>query len=82
MPDVATPQPLSEQVEESVSGMFDPEVLDPELTLKCRYLYLHSKVQSIQHRGEEPSPKHTELLEDLESQLLDAGIRPSNLLKP
>jgi len=82
MPDVATPDPISEQVENLASGMFDPEVLGAELTLKCRYLYLHAKIEAIQDRGDSPSDRLMNKLDELSEQLMEAGIRPSSLLHP
>jgi len=82
MPDVATPDPIGDQVEALAGGMFDPEVLGAELTLKCRYIYLHAKIEAIQGRGGEPSERLLDKLDELSEQLVEVGIRPSSLLDP
>jgi hypothetical protein len=77
---VATPKPLSDQIEQLVGELFDEEVLGQELALKCRYSYLHGRIQSQQDKNEEIDESDMQMLNRLEEQLMDAGIRPSTVL--
>jgi len=47
---VATPKPLSDQIEDLAGELFDEEVLGETLALKCRYSYLHGRIQSRQDK--------------------------------
>jgi len=77
---VATPKPLSDQIEELAGELFDEEVLGETLALKCRYSYLHGRIQSRQDKNEEVDGANMQMLNDLEEQLMDEGIRPSTVL--
>ena len=80
MPDFSTPAPISDQIEDLAGGLFDPEVLGRELTLKCRYSYLHGKIKSAQENGKPVDDRHMQKLNELEDKLMDNGIRPSTVI--
>lgn len=80
MPDVMTPKPIGDQIEDLAEELFDSEVLGEDLALKCRYAYLHGKIKTVQNKSEEPDDRHMEMLNDIENRLMDAGIRPSTVL--
>lgn len=80
MPNVATPTPIGDQIEDLAGGLFDPEVLGKELTLRCRYSYLHGKISEAQKKGDKVDDRHMQKLNDLEEKLMDEGIRPSTVL--
>jgi len=78
---VATPKPLSDQIEELAGELFDEEILGDTLALKCRYSYLHGRIQSRQDKNEEVDDANMQMLNDLEEQLMDEGIRPSSVIE-
>jgi len=80
MPDVMTPKPIGDQIEDLAGELFDPEVRGEDLALKCRYAYLHGKIKTVQTKGEEPDDRHMEMLNEMEERLMDVGIRPSTVL--
>jgi hypothetical protein len=78
---VATPKPLSDQIEELAGELFDEEILGETLALKCRYSYLHGRIQSRQDKNEEVDDANMQMLNDLEEQLIGEGIRPSSVIE-
>lgn len=78
---VATPKPLSDQIEELAGELFDEEILGDTLALKCRYSYLHGRIQSRQDKNEEVDDANMQMLNDLEEQLIGEGIRPSSVIE-
>jgi len=78
---VATPKPLSDQIEELAGELFDEEILGDTLALKCRYSYLHGRIQSRQDKNEEVDDANMQMLNDLEEQLMGEGIRPSSVIE-
>jgi len=78
---VATPKPLSDQIEELAGELFDEEILGDTLALKCRYSYLHGRIQSRQDKNEGVDDANMQMLNDLEEQLMDEGIRPSSVIE-
>lgn len=80
MPSVASPAPIGDQIEDLAGGLFDPEILGRELTLKCRYSYLHGKISATQEKGRKVNDRYMQKLNDLEEKLMDEGIRPSTVL--
>jgi len=78
---VATPKPLDELIGEVLEERFNADVLGETLALKCRYSYLHGRIQSRQDKNEEVDEANMQMLNDLEEQLMDEGIRPSNVIE-
>jgi len=78
---IATPKPLSDQIEDLAGELFDEEILGDTLALKCRYSYLHGRIQSRQDKNEEVDDANMQMLNDLEEQLIGEGIRPSSVIE-
>lgn len=79
MPNVATPAPISDAVEETATGMFG--VLDEDLKIKCRYHYAQAKIEARQKQGEKVPPSLMERHEEIEQTLKDRGISPATLIR-
>ena len=76
-----TPDRIGDHIEEVSEGLFGKKLSDPELTLKCRYLYVSAKIEAKQRRNEDPSQRLLEKHDELEQTLKNAGVTPSFLLK-
>jgi hypothetical protein len=72
------PKPLSDAIEQQAKELFG--TLPDQLKLKCRYMYLHGKIEAIQQRGGTPAERYMRKLDDLEEKLSQAGIEVSSLL--
>jgi len=77
MPDFSTPQPVSEVMDED---LFDGGHLPDDLRLKCRYHYVHERIQNKQDRDEDVPERLMDTLNELEKRLMDEGMRPSDVL--
>lgn len=75
-PRITTPDPLSEQIEETVSDLFAEGHLDPGLVVKCRYQYVYAKIQQRQKRNKDIPDGLKKLYNDLEEELEDRGFTP------
>ena len=79
--DVQAPDRIGDHIEEVSEGLFGKKLSDPMLTLKCRYLYVHGKIEARQQRGKDVSPALSDKHDELEQRLKNAGVTPSFLLK-
>lgn len=79
MPDVATPKPISDAVEESAAKLFGS--LEGDLALKCRFQYAQAKIEARQQRGKDVPPSLLERHGEIEGELKDRGYSPSSLIK-
>jgi len=79
MTDVATPQPISDAVEEQAAKLFGS--LEGDLALKCRFQYAHAKVEARQERGKDVPQSLLERHGEIEGKLRERGYSPSSLIK-
>ena len=75
------PDRIAGHIEKVSEGLFGKKLSDPMLTLKCRYLYVHGKIEARQQRGKDVSPALSDKHDELEQRLKAAGVTPSFLLK-
>jgi len=75
-PEAQTPDRIGDHVEEVSEGLFGKKLSDPMLTLKCRYLYVHAKIEARQQRGKDVSPALSDKHAELEQTLKNAGFGP------
>lgn len=78
---VTTPDSIGDQIEDITEELFQTDVLDEVLKLKCRYQYIHAKIESMQRRDEPVDDRLMDTMRSLEDALMDRDIRPSNVLK-
>jgi len=76
----AGPRPIGDFLEGGLP--FRTEHLSEKLRLKCRYVYLTTRVQKMQDRGESISPELRETHDRLHERLTEIGVRPSQLIPP
>jgi len=74
------PQPIGDLTGEIVGHFGD--TLSLKLRLKCKYQYVHGRIQTIQGKDEDPPDRLMEQFNELEQRLKAEGISPSSVRGP